>query len=144
VTQAAWSFERAQMSDLSGSGGEPCFEASVKAVQTSILPSIHTAVVTACANSQAFDCTKASCKVRKITESPHANSTARCGDLGAVQPLFQKDFSSPRTQIKIISAAVPAHMRGVSRSSRTLARDAVDADVLRTNGTEADGEVVWS
>jgi hypothetical protein len=131
------------MSDLSGSGGEPWFQASVKAVQTSILPSIHTAVVTACANSQAFDCTKASCKVRKITESPHANSTARCGDLGAVQPLFQKDFSSPRTQIKIISAAVLS-LRGALAIVTDAGQDAVDADVLQTNGTEADGEVVWS
>jgi hypothetical protein len=143
VTQAAWSFERAQMSDLSGSGGEPWFEASVKAAQTSILPSIHTAVVTACANSQAFDCTNTSCKVRKITESPHANSTARCGDLGSVQPLFQKDFSSPRTQIKIISAAVLS-LRGALAIVTDAGQDAVDADVLQTSGTEADGEVVWS
>jgi hypothetical protein len=34
--------------------------------------------------------------------------------------------------------------RGVSRSSRTLRRDAVDAKVLPTNSTSADGEVVWS
>jgi hypothetical protein len=37
----------------------------------------------------------------------------------------------------------PASLRGV-RTSRTLERDAVDADVLRTNSTDADGEVVWS
>jgi hypothetical protein len=41
-------------------------------------------------------------------------------------------------------------MRGASRSSRTLVRDAVDVAVsqrkhfARTNGTQADGEVVWS
>jgi hypothetical protein len=38
----------------------------------------------------------------------------------------------------------PVPLRGVSRSSRTLVRDAVDADVPKTNGAEADGEVVWS
>ena len=34
-------------------------------------------------------------------------------------------------------------MRGGSRSSRYVRWDAVDADVLTTNGTEAYGEVVW-
>ena len=34
--------------------------------------------------------------------------------------------------------------RGVSRSSRTLRRDAVDAAALLTNSANADGEVVWS
>ena len=38
----------------------------------------------------------------------------------AVQPHLQKYFRSGPTQIKSISAAVPPHMRGVSRSSRTL------------------------
>jgi hypothetical protein len=37
----------------------------------------------------------------------------------------------------------PVPLRGV-RTSRTLVRDAMDADVSMTNGTEADGEVVWS
>ena len=37
-----------------------------------------------------------------------------------------------------------AHKRGVSRSSRTLGWDAVDATALLTNGANADGEVVWS
>jgi hypothetical protein len=64
-------------------------------------------------------------------------------DLGAVQPLFQKDSSSPRTQIKIISAAVLS-LRGALAIVTDAGQDAVDADVLQTNGTEADGEVVWS
>jgi hypothetical protein len=39
----------------------------------------------------------------------------------------------------------PVPLKGaLARSSRTLERDAVDADVPLTNGTEADGEVVWS
>jgi hypothetical protein len=29
------------------------------------------------------------------------------------------------------------------RTSRSAVRDAMDADVLPTNSTEADGEVVW-
>jgi len=55
-------------------------------------------------------------------------------DLGSVQPLFQKDFSSPRTQIKIISAAVLS-LRGALAIVTDAGRDAVDADVLRTNST---------
>ena len=39
---------------------------------------------------------------------------------------------------------VPTRQEGRSRSSRNAGRDAVDADVPLTNGTEADGEVVWS
>jgi hypothetical protein len=39
---------------------------------------------------------------------------------------------------------IPSHMRGASRSSRTLVRDAVDVAVSLTNDTQADGEVVWS
>jgi hypothetical protein len=45
----------------------------------------------------------------------------------AVQSFLQKDSDFLATQIKFIAPAIPAHMRGVSRSSRTLARDAVDA-----------------
>jgi hypothetical protein len=38
----------------------------------------------------------------------------------------------------------PAPSEGRWPSSRTLERDAVDADAPITNGTEADGEAVWS
>ncbi len=70
------------------------------------------------------------------------------------------------SQIKSISPSIPSRSRGVSRSSRTLERDAVDAAAaqderadppslkLRRDGTKtagwllwrrfADGEVVWS
>jgi hypothetical protein len=41
-------------------------------------------------------------------------------------------------------ASSRAHKRGVSRSSRTLVREAMDADALVTNSARADGEVVWS
>ena len=53
-------------------------------------------------------------------------------DLGSVQPLFQKDSSSPRTQIKIISAAVLS-LRGALAIVTDAGQDAVDADVLLTN-----------
>jgi hypothetical protein len=36
------------------------------------------------------------------------------------------------------------NQRGVSRTSRTSGRDAVDADARLTGDTNADGEVVWS
>jgi hypothetical protein len=38
----------------------------------------------------------------------------------AVQSFLQKDSDFLATQIKFIAPAIPAHMRGVSRSSRTL------------------------
>ena len=37
-----------------------------------------------------------------------------------------------------------ADTRGVSRSSRNVARNAVDVDVPKTSGIDTDGEVVWS
>jgi hypothetical protein len=39
---------------------------------------------------------------------------------------------------------VPSHTRGVSRSSRTLVRDAMDAMRHETSDAVADGEIVWS
>jgi hypothetical protein len=61
-----------------------------------------------------------------------------------VQSRLQKDFSSPQTQITFKTPDVPPIQRGVSRSSRTLVRDAMDAAALLTNSANADGEVVWS
>jgi hypothetical protein len=79
-----------------------------------------------------------------------------------VQSRPQKYFPSHFAQIKSISRAIPAHLRGVSRSSRTLGsgcdgRGSVGAqscsqggvtpvsdDGAQTNGADADGEVVWS
>ena len=61
-----------------------------------------------------------------------------------VQSHSQKYFPSRLTQITSISLAVPSHMRGVSRSSRTWKRDAVDAAARLTKRADADGEVVWS
>ncbi len=65
---------------------------------------------------------------------------------------FPKYLSSPfrknilvfgiRKSVYIPGRPVP--QRGGSRSSRNAGRDAVDVDVPITNGTEADGEVVWS
>ena len=44
-----------------------------------------------------------------------------------VQPHFEKYFHSLQTQISSLFRAIPAHKGGVSRSSRTLGGDAVDA-----------------
>jgi len=56
---------------------------------------------------------------------------------------FQKIFLTP-TQIICILRASRSTKRGGSRSSRNAGRDAVDAEVPITNGTDAYGEVVWS
>ena len=45
----------------------------------------------------------------------------------AVQPLREKYSASRSTQIKSIYPAILSRERGVSRSSRTLGRDVVDA-----------------
>ena len=50
----------------------------------------------------------------------------------------------PDGQIKGITPRVSPKKRGGSRSSRNARWDAVDAEVSLTNGTKADGEVVWS
>ena len=60
-----------------------------------------------------------------------------------VQPHLQKYFRSRNTQIKIISAAVSFHQEGRLAIVTNAGRDAMDAEVPLTNGTEADGEVVW-
>jgi hypothetical protein len=59
-----------------------------------------------------------------------------------VQSCLQKHFGSGRAQITFTSAAVSSH-RGAIAIVTNAGRDAVDADVLLTNGTGADGEVVW-
>jgi hypothetical protein len=40
--------------------------------------------------------------------------------------------------------AVPCLTEGVSRSSRDVVRDAMDAQALKTRAAGADGEIVWS
>jgi hypothetical protein len=47
---------------------------------------------------------------------------------------------SPKSHLRF---ARPVPLRGVSRSSRTLVRDAMDAMRYETNDAVADGEVVW-
>jgi hypothetical protein len=59
-----------------------------------------------------------------------------------VQPHLQKYIPSRFPQIKSITRAVSSH-RGAIAIVTNAGRDAVDADVLLTNGTGADGEVVW-
>jgi hypothetical protein len=66
-----------------------------------------------------------------------------------VQSLPQKYFASPFGRNSFIDSVIPSHMRGASRSSRTLGagcdgRKAPRAILARTNGVFADGEVVWS
>jgi hypothetical protein len=65
-----------------------------------------------------------------------------------VQPLPQKFFAFLPTQITCVFTAIPA-LWGVSPSSRTLGRDAMDAAASgalwrAANDADADGEVVWS
>jgi hypothetical protein len=61
-----------------------------------------------------------------------------------VHPSREKFPASVLTQIIGLSPAIPSHQRGVSRSSRTLVRDTMDASAPLTNGADADGEAVWS
>ena len=49
-----------------------------------------------------------------------------------------------RNRDSVYIPAVPPQMRGVSRSSRTLVRDAMDAMCHETSDAVADGEIVWS
>jgi hypothetical protein len=77
-------------------------------------------------------------RVASITRSPHrscrrgqshqkSNLSSNFKLIWVVQSLAKKYSAFSQTQITTISIPVPAHMRGVSRSSRTLGRDAVDA-----------------
>jgi hypothetical protein len=59
-----------------------------------------------------------------------------------VHPHLQKYIPSCFAQIKSITRAVSSHV-GALAIVTNAGRDAVDAEVLLTNGTEADGEVVW-
>src|SRR6201999_596806 len=58
--------------------------------------------------------------------------------------LVAKIFRFPFDPNHRLIACILSRWRGVSRSSRTLGWDAVDADALLTNSADADGEVVWS
>jgi hypothetical protein len=57
--------------------------------------------------------------------------------------LLAKTISFPLGANHFISAAVSSHQEGRLAIVTNAGRDAMDADVLLTNGTEADGEVVW-
>jgi hypothetical protein len=59
-------------------------------------------------------------------------------------PIGQNIFAFMPTQITSISDPVSSHHKGRIAIVTDAGRDAVDADVLLTSGTEADGEVVWS
>ncbi|SHI16250.1 hypothetical protein SAMN05443248_8874 [Bradyrhizobium erythrophlei] len=81
---------------------------------------------------------------RTLKRLPSGLATRRANQCMVVQPLEKKYSGFPKTQITAIYVASRPTQRGVSRSSRTLERDAVDAKVSLTNDTDADGEVVWS
>jgi len=65
-------------------------------------------------------------------------------EAGTTKNIFrfsENNLTSP--QITCMFRPSRSTKRGGSRSSRNAGRDAVDAEVPITNGTEADGEVVW-
>ena len=83
-------------------------------------------------------------RFRRDATTRRANQTTDLLCFSCVSIPFRKNISlHALPQIKSESA-YPVPQRGVSRSSRTLERDAVDAAVPLTNGPDADGEVVWS
>jgi len=61
-----------------------------------------------------------------------------------VQSCAQKHFAFHQAQIGGLSRHPGLATRGVSRSSRHVRRDAVDASARETSAAGADGEVVWS
>jgi hypothetical protein len=75
-------------------------------------------------------------RVRPI--GPTGKSTKSC------PALRTKIFRLTRRANQNYNSRHPVPHEGRWPSSRTLGWDAVDADVLTTNGTEAYGEVVWS
>jgi hypothetical protein len=54
------------------------------------------------------------------------------------------EFCLTTQKLWIIRIAVPSHSKGRIAIVTDAGRNAVDADVPLTNGTEADGQVVWS
>ena len=65
------------------------------------------------------------------------------GDL-RVEPHPQKYFVSPLGRNSFIDSAIPPPQEGRIAIVTDAGRDAVDVAVSLTNGTQADGEVVWS
>ena len=67
-----------------------------------------------------------------------------CAGQITVHSHLQKYIRSGFAQIKTISAAISSHQEGRLAIVTNAGRDAMDVDVPLTNGTKADGEVVWS
>ena len=68
---------------------------------------------------------------------------------GGVREFVSSPFAKNKSLRDLVETALLIPLsrlaeRGVSRSSRTWMRDAVDVTVSLTYGAEADGEVVWS
>ena len=57
---------------------------------------------------------------------------------------FAKIFRFVPDPNHFISSAIPPHTEGRFAIVTDVRRDAMDAAVSLTNGTDADGEVVWS
>src|ERR1700730_10576481 len=74
----------------------------------------------------------------------NANLLKRINVIWVVQSHCEKYSASRLTQITSKTHPVSSHSRGVSRSSRTRDGMRWTRTVPLTNGTEADGEVVWA
>jgi len=89
-------------------------------------------------------------ELRHTMRNRWANAQCQDDRLRALLPVVPICRSWFRTQITGYIPRIPSRLRDVSWSSRTLVRDAVDAAATqrkhfaRTNGADADGEVVWS
>ena len=62
----------------------------------------------------------------------------------AVQPCREKYFASPFGRNSFIDSHIPSRSEGRFAIVTSAGWDAVDVAVSLTNGTQADGEVVWS
>ena len=75
-------------------------------------------------------------------DDPSGKSLA-CFRAPHVQPLLKKYSDFQKSQITLYPQPSRSS-EGRCATSRNAERDAVDVEVPLTNGTDADGEVVWS
>src|SRR5215469_18098702 len=96
-----------------------------------------------------ISCNSCECRLDCAAGSPSIGMRAkgiflrRFNLIWVVQWYAQKHFAFHRPQIGGYSRHPGFATRGVSRSSRHVRRDAVDAMAHKTNAAIADGEVVW-
>jgi hypothetical protein len=79
----------------------------------------------------------------KIFQTPRNFCLTGKSPVGLSSPVCKNISSSQPTQITGLSHAVPSHLEGRLAIVTDAGRDAVDADVPMTNGTDADGEGAW-